>query len=93
MKYNEKTVSLIHAIVMVLGLLPVSAFASGTNNVYISVSFDGQYIDDKNGDSIAYMPISAVCSLTAVSWQKVLPGSSSPATASIPPPPTVWHGT
>ena len=35
------------------GLLPVSSFASGTNNVYISVSYDGKYIDDKNGNAIA----------------------------------------
>ena len=54
----KKTVSLILAFVLVLGLLPVSAFATGTNNVYISVSYDGQYISDKNGNAIAYIPVS-----------------------------------
>ena len=39
-----------------LGLLPAAAFATGADNVYISVSFDGRYINDKNGNAIAYIP-------------------------------------
>ena len=57
MRITRKAVSLILALVMVLGLLPAAAFAS-ESNVYISVSYDGQYIDDKNGDPIAYIPVS-----------------------------------
>ena len=58
MKHTKKALSMILAIVMVLGLLPVFAMATGENQVYISVSFDGQYIDDKNGNPIAYIPVS-----------------------------------
>ncbi len=57
MRITRKAVSLILALVMVLGLLPAAAFAS-ESNVYISVSYDGQYIDDKNGEPIAYIPVS-----------------------------------
>ena len=35
----KKTISMLLALVMVLGLLPAAVFATGTNNVYISVSF------------------------------------------------------
>ena len=48
---------MILAFVLVLGLLPATAFATGTNNVYISVSYDGQYINDKNGGYIAYVAV------------------------------------
>ena len=58
MRITKKFLSMILAFVMVLGLLPATAFATGTNNVYISVSYDGQYIDDKNGNAIAYIPVS-----------------------------------
>ena len=55
---TKKILSMILAFVMVLGLLPATAFATGTNNVYISVSYDGQYINDKNGAAIAHVPVS-----------------------------------
>ena len=58
MRTSKKILSMILAFVMVLGLLPATAFATGTNNVYISVSYDGQYIDDKNGSKIVYVPVS-----------------------------------
>ena len=58
MNQYEKTISMILALVMVLGLLPAAVFATGTNNVYISVSFDGRYIDDQNGSPIVYVPVS-----------------------------------
>ena len=58
MRTTKKILSMILAFVMVLGLLPATAFATGTNNVYISVSFDGQYIDDKNGSPMVYVPVS-----------------------------------
>ena len=54
----KKGISLILALVMVLGLLPITAFATGEDMVYISVSFDGQYINDKDGGYIAYIPVS-----------------------------------
>ena len=54
----KKTISWILAIAMVLGLLPATVFATGAGNVYISVSYDGKYINDKNGNAIAYIPVS-----------------------------------
>ncbi len=58
MKNTKKLLSMILAFVMVLGLLPATVFATGTGSVYISVSYDGQYINDKNGNAIAYIPVS-----------------------------------
>ena len=49
---------MILAALLVLGLLPATAFATGADSVYISVSFDGKYINDKNGNAIAYIPVS-----------------------------------
>lgn len=46
------------AIVMMVTMLPATAFATEDNNVYISVSYDGQYIEDKSGAPMAYVPVS-----------------------------------
>ena len=54
----KKILSMILALVLVLGLLPATAFATGAADVvYLSISFDSNYIDDKNGDPIAYVPV------------------------------------
>ena len=58
MRTTKKILSMILAFVMVLGLLPATAFATGEDVVYISVSYDGKYIDDKNGDPLVYVPVS-----------------------------------
>ena len=60
MKITKKLLSMILALVLVLGLLPATAFAAGNQKdvVYLSISFDSNYIDDKNGDPIAYVPVS-----------------------------------
>ena len=47
MRTTKKILSMILAFVLVLGLLPATAFATGADSVYISVSFDGEYINDK----------------------------------------------
>ena len=62
MKISKKVLSLLLVLVMVLGLVPaigVSAAEAQTqeNVVYLSISFDSHYIDDKNGDPIAYVPV------------------------------------
>ena len=62
MKMTKKVLSLVLALVMVLGLIPaigVSAAEAQTEEdvVYLSISFDSHYIDDKNGDPIAYVPV------------------------------------
>ena len=56
MRTTKKILSMILAFVLVLGLLPATAFAS-TGKVYISVSYDGTYIDGANGNPIAYIPV------------------------------------
>ena len=58
MRTTKKILSMILAFVLVLGLLPATAFATGTEDVvYLSISFDSNYIDDKNGNPIAYVPV------------------------------------
>ena len=59
MKITKKILSMILVLVMVLGLLPATAFATVASEdvVYLSISFDGKYIDDKNGDPIVYIPV------------------------------------
>lgn len=55
---TKKILCMILAIVMVVGLLPASALATEGDVVYLSISFDSNYIDDKNGNPIAYVPVS-----------------------------------
>ena len=62
MKMMKKVLSLLLALVMALGLLPVTQAKAAevwTEEavVYLSVSFDSHYIEDKNGDPIAYIPV------------------------------------
>ncbi len=59
MKITKKILSMILAFVLVLGLLPATAFATGAEEdvVYLSISFDTSYIDDKNGNPITYVPV------------------------------------
>ncbi len=59
MKITKKILSMLLALVMVLGLLPATAFATSAEEdvVYLSISFDSGYIDDKNGNTIAYVPV------------------------------------
>ena len=60
-KLATKVVAMLVAIIMVASMLPVVAFASepaDTNEyVYLSISFDSNYINDKNGDPMAYVPV------------------------------------
>ena len=49
---------MILAFTMVLGLLPATTTATEGEYVYLSVSFDGKYINDKNGKPIVYLPVS-----------------------------------
>ena len=60
MRLSKKILSMVLAIVMVLGLMPATAFATGAEEdvIYLSISFDSGYIDDKNGNPIAYVPVS-----------------------------------
>ena len=58
MQMTKKLLSMILAVVMVLGLLPATAFATGEDVVYISVSYDDKFTEDKNGNPIAFVPVS-----------------------------------
>ena len=58
MKLTKKILSMILTLALVLGLLPVIAMATDAKEyVYLSVSFDGKYILDKNDAYIVYRPI------------------------------------
>lgn len=57
MRMTKKILSMILALVMVLGLLPTTVFATGEDVVYLSISFESNYIDDKNGNPIVYVPV------------------------------------
>ena len=57
MQITKRILSLLLAFAMVLSLLPTTASAS-TGKVYISVSYDGTYIDGATGNPIAYIPVS-----------------------------------
>ena len=54
----KKLLSLFLALVMVLSLVPTTVFATEGDVVYISVSYDGKYIDDQNGAPLVYVPVS-----------------------------------
>ena len=53
----KKIISLLLAVVLVFGMMP-AAMANTGNQVYISVSYDGQYVSAANGAAIAYIPVS-----------------------------------
>ena len=54
---KTRILSFLLSIVMVFSLIPTTIFAT-EEYVYLSISFDGRYINDKNNNSIVYMPIS-----------------------------------
>ena len=53
----SKTLAMLLAVLMIVSMLPVTAVATEPEYVYISVSYDGKYINDKNGGYIAYIPV------------------------------------
>lgn len=55
---KNKILSIVMAFVMALTVIPFTVSATSNANVYLSISYDGQYIDDKNGTPIVYLPIS-----------------------------------
>ena len=60
MRTTRKMLSMFLAFVMVMNLLPAGAVAATASEdvVYLSISFDGEYINDKNGEPIVYLPVS-----------------------------------
>ena len=68
-KAKLRFLSFLMAIMMVVTMFPVTTNATETENVYISVSYDGKYINDKNDTPMAYIPVSFE-SLEAVDLDK-----------------------
>ena len=68
----KKFLSMMLAVVMVLALLPLTVCASDGEEeyIYLSISFDGKYIDDTNGNPIAYyaVPLDAVAAVDLTAY-------------------------
>ena len=54
---KKKTISLLLALVMLIAAIPLTSTAVEKEYVYLSISFDGRYINDKNNNPIVYLPI------------------------------------
>lgn len=59
---TRKLLCLLLTILMVIGAIPFTVFATDKDSVYISISFDGEFVYDKNEKPIAYaeVPMSAL---------------------------------
>ena len=58
MKTTKKIISLLLAVVMAIGMMPAAVFAAGEKDcIYLSISFDGKYMDDRYGNPVAYVPV------------------------------------
>lgn len=57
---KKRILSMLLALIMVMGMIPFAAFAtdSSTEYVYMSVSFNGLYKNDQTGKPMAYVPVS-----------------------------------
>ena len=68
-RMTTKAFAMLIAILMVASMLPVVAFASEptdtTEYVYLSISFDKNYIKDKNGSPMVFVPV-ALSDIAAV---------------------------
>jgi len=57
MKLVKTAFGLLLVLVLALGLIAVTATAEEGEYVYLSISFDGQYIDDQNGEPVVFLPV------------------------------------
>ena len=55
---RKRILNILLAMIMVFTMIPSVTKADESENVYISVSYDDKYIEDKNGKPIAYVPVS-----------------------------------
>ena len=66
---TKKVVAMLIAIVIIASMLPVVSFADEsadtTEYVYLSVSYDKNYINDKNGSPMVFVPV-ALADIAAV---------------------------
>ena len=58
MKLTKTIFGLLLVLIFALCLIPLSASAEEGEYVYLSISFDGKYIDDQYGNPITYIPVS-----------------------------------
>ena len=65
MANTKKFLSMLLTVAMALTLLPATVFATGSGQVYISISDDGQFISDPNGQPMANRAV-ALDALTAI---------------------------
>lgn len=52
-----KALSVMLSVVMLICLVPISANAEEAKNVYISISYDGQFVTGQNGAPVAYVGV------------------------------------
>ena len=55
-----RLLSFVLSLAIVFGMVPsasLNAFADGGDKVYVSISFDGEYMPDKDGNYMAYIPV------------------------------------
>ena len=55
---NKRILSILLAVIMVFTMIPMTAVATETDYVYVSVSYDDKFKEDKNGKPMAYIPVS-----------------------------------
>ena len=53
----KKIISAVLAIIMAFTVVNVPVKATNDGHVYMSISFDGQFIEDKNSNPVAYVPV------------------------------------
>lgn len=54
---NKKFLSILLALAMIFTSIPFTTTAAQNDSVYISISYDGQFVDDQNGNAIAYVAV------------------------------------
>ena len=67
-KLTTKVVAMLVAVIVVASMFPVAAFAAESNTaeyVYLSISYDKNYINDKNGSPMVFIPV-ALADIAAV---------------------------
>lgn len=54
---NKRIIGIFLAVIMVFTMMPLTVAATEGEFVYLSVSYDGEYIDDKNNNTMVYVPV------------------------------------
>ena len=55
---GKRITSAFLALTTMVTAIPFTATAAESNNVYISISYDGQFINGKEGNTVAYSAVS-----------------------------------